>query len=298
MDDWGVRLTVVAKSVGLVAVIVALSVAASAASGQVLRHRGSELALVPLSRAVIGRAANSLPLDGWGTVTNAVSAENTDGQETVRSWTRAGRVVGYYLLYGDDLLRTAPVSQIESDVTEWRNTHDARHGFRRLIHDDLALAGLSRFGMRTTIVKTSGEAVGDEHVAFRDEYFFPPVAPAVHCANELVADGRYTMFTGACGASRTATERLDPILARRDDERLHLALAGELHGKPVRLPNYHQPKPGPPAHGPKPAALALTPHDLPAQTRQGRYEKRAIDPNTTSASHTPGRTSPCMRPST
>jgi hypothetical protein len=273
MDDWGVRLSAVERLVASVAVIAVVAVATSAASAQVLRGPGSELALVPLSRALIGHAANSLPLAGWGSISNADSAGSSDGQLTVHGLARAGRVIGYGLTYGDDLTRAAPVSQIESNVDEWRSARDARRGFAQLIRINRALAGLSRFGLRATVVPTSGEAVGAQHFAFRETYFFPPVAPVLHCANELIRDGRHTMFAGACGTSEAATEQLDPILARRIDERLHLALAGKLHGKPVGLPGYHQPKPGPPRRGTKPAALALTPLDLPAKARRGAYVK-------------------------
>jgi hypothetical protein len=257
------RLRVVARLVASAVAIAVVSVAASAASAQAPRRPGSELALVPLSRAEIGRSADSLPLDGGGIVTNAVSAGSSDGQETVQSLTRAGRVVGYSLFYGDSLTRSAPVSEVDSVVTEWRNADDARHGLTQEIHDNLALAGLSRFGIRYTVAKTRSDAVGSEHFAYTIAFF------AVHCTDELVQDGRYTLGASVCGASSAATEKLDPILNRHLDQRLHLALAGQLRSKPVRPPSYA--KPGPPARGPKPAALAVTPQVLPAKAGRGRY---------------------------
>jgi hypothetical protein len=228
------------------------------------------LALVPLPRAAIGSAARLLPVEpGAGAVSNA--SFNSDGFETASSLARAGRVIGYYLDYGDDLTSSAPVSRVDSSVSEWRSAKDARREVNREVRQGLTQTEYSRFGLPTRAEEeTDGHAVGGEDVSLILSYRFSQ-SRIVHCDLERASDGRYLLIVQACGASRTAVQRLVPILIRRLDQRLHLALAGRLHGKPVRSPSL--PKAGPPAHGPKPAALALRADDLPAKNRQGGYEE-------------------------
>ena len=77
-------------------------------------------------------------------------------------------------------------------------------------------------------------------------------------------DGPYLLDVTVSAGSSAAAAQLVPKVARAFHARLQLALAGHLHGKPVALP---QPlKPGPPPHGPKPAALVLKKTDLGSAT--------------------------------
>jgi hypothetical protein len=61
-----------------------------------------------------------------------------------------------------------------------------------------------------------------------------------------------------------------PTVARKLDQRLRLAESGRLRARPVTLPHA---KPGPPAHGSKPALMVLTRSDVgkPATIRHARY---------------------------
>src|SRR5207237_2391023 len=60
-------------------------------------------------------------------------------------------------------------------------------------------------------------------------------------------------------ASSAPAKRLVPAIAQKFDRRFRLARQGRLHGKLFKLP---RPKPGPPAHGPKPSQIVLTRGDL------------------------------------
>lgn len=255
-----------------VAAAAVVCVATPAASGRAFAARQvSPLGLVPLPRAAIGSAARSLPVDvGSGLVTDKRAAEDSDGFDTPLSVRRSGRVVGYFVAYGNDLKSSASVSQIESAVAEWRSVADARHAFRRNNQQFLGLVGLSHFGVETTIAKVGGTTVGDEHAAIVLTVRLSP-GSVVRCAVERVGDGRYTMDAQACGSSLAAVQHLEPLLIRRLDQRLQHALAGKLRGEPVPSPRY--PKPGPPVHGPQPGALVLRPSDMPAESRHGNYEK-------------------------
>jgi hypothetical protein len=268
MDDGLVR---IGRGAGLavsVAVIVVL-LSVSAASG-LTRTRSSSLALVPLPKAAIGAAVRSLRVQvDTGVVSNAEAA--SENFETARAMIRSGRVSGWSTDYGDDLANNAPVGEITSEISEWRNSDDARRALTRVMRLNLSFAaGLLRFGIATRRTNTAGPKVGSEHAAYTAMYRFAKTK-SVYCAGEKAAEGRYLIDVSACGASREATQHLFPVLIRRLDQRLRLALAGELRGKPVRPARYR--KPGPPADGPKPAALALGPGDVPAKTRHGRYEK-------------------------
>lgn len=239
-----------------------------AASGGLLGSGGQSLALVPLPRAAIGKAARSLRLEpGSGIVSNASAGEVSGGFETAKSLARAGRVTGYRLTYGDDLAGSAPVAQVSSLVSEWRSPTEARRGFGRGVADDLAFGGLSRFGVKTRVVKANGAAVGAQHVLLMTSYRFSH--RTVYEAWERATDGRYTLDVDVSGAGPAPVRHLGSVLLRRLDRRLRLARAGRLRGKPVRGPN--SPKPGPPARGPKPASLALRGSDLPGYSRQAGY---------------------------
>ena len=73
------------------------------------------------------------------------------------------------------------------------------------------------------------------------------------------------------GSSAAAAARLASALAHKLSHRLALAQAGRLSARSVALPPPL--KPGPPAHGPRPADMVLTKSDVgtPATIRRQRY---------------------------
>jgi hypothetical protein len=91
----------------------------------------------------------------------------------------------------------------------------------------------------------------------------------LHGVDAQLLDGNYLLDVNVAG-SPAEVERLVPTLVRKFDQRLRLAEGGRLKAKPVTLPHV---KPGPPAHGAKPARMVLTRSDVgkPATIRHGGY---------------------------
>jgi hypothetical protein len=92
--------------------------------------------------------------------------------------------------------------------------------------------------------------------------------------------GQYLLDVSVAAGSTAAAARLVPKIARAFYRRLQLALSGRLRAKPVTLPPPL--KPGPPPHGPKPAALVLKKGDLGSSTvvhKGYSSPNNAFDPN-------------------
>ena len=85
-----------------------------------------------------------------------------------------------------------------------------------------------------------------------------------------MVEGAYLLDVSIAAGSSEAAKRLVPVIAQKLDRRFRLARQGRLHGKPFKL---SRPKPGPPAHGPKPSKIVLTRPDLggPATIRHAGY---------------------------
>jgi hypothetical protein len=180
-------------------------------------------------------------------------------------------VIGYSLVYGDLRRPGKAIREIGSYVTEWRSSRDAHADWRQTVFDDLRV-DLTRFGVPTRIAKAAGPNVGSAHAFVLTRFALP--GNAIFGALALVLDGRYALDVDIFGASRSAVRDLATTLVRRLDKRLHDALAGRLYGRPPRAPAPVG-KPGPPAEGLKPAALAIPRSGIPRPLR-GDYRARYI----------------------
>src|SRR5262249_57978826 len=95
----------------------------------------------------------------------------------------------------------------------------------------------------------------------------------IHGVDAGFQQGQYVLGVSVSAGTTAAAAQLVPTIAHRLYQRLRLALAGRLHAVPVKLPPAL--KPGPPAHGPKPAGLVLTTADLGGSARVGHAHSSA-----------------------
>jgi hypothetical protein len=242
---------------------------------------GVKLALVALPKTVLGSAGRHLPLQrDSGSVSNAEAANDAAGSVTAQQLVRLGRVTGYVLDYGNPLAKASGVSEIQTGIDRYRSAADARKGLGFWRRDELKNALLKKLGIGFSLRRLRPSGMPGPHWVYAGTVSIKGL-PSLRGVDAEFQQGKYVLDLSISGRSTAAAARLVPKVARRLDRRLQLALAGRLHGRPVSLPRPL--KPGPPAHGPKPADLALTATDVgtPATVVHKGYAKpkNAFDPN-------------------
>jgi hypothetical protein len=239
-----------------------------------------KLALVPLPTSALGAAGSSLPLArDSGVTSNAKEASNSTGGVTAKKLKRLGRVSGYMLDYGNEFGDAAGITQIQTEVEQYRTTAEARAGLEFWRRQELDNAFVKRLGIDLTVKKLGLSGIPGPHWVYAGTFAIQKLPP-VHGVDAELQDGHYLLDVTVSAGSTAAASQLVPRIARSLHQRLQLALSGHLHGKPVALPRPL--KPGPPPHGPKPAALVLRKTDLGSATivHQGYLSpKSAFDPN-------------------
>lgn len=253
----------------VVALTATLLVPAAAAGGTPT----VKLALVPLPKSALGAAARPLPLArDSGTVSNFEAASEASGNVTVKQLKRLGRVTGYLLDYGNTFAGGAGVTQIQTEVERYRSTADATKGLSFWRRDELSNSELKKIGVDFTLKKVRLSGTAAPHWAYAGTVSIKGLNP-LHGVDAELQQGQYLLDVSISAGSTSAAAHLVPKVADRLYRRLRLALAGRLHAKAVKL----RPalKPGPPAHGPKPADLVLRTADLgsPATVVQKSYSK-------------------------
>lgn len=259
--------------VGALAGLLLVPLASAASVRQV------QLALVPLPKSALGTAARSLPLArDSGVISNAEAASEASGGVTGKRLMHLGRVSGYNLDYGE-FRNGAGIHSIQTAVERYRSPADARKGLAFWRRDELDNAALKKLGLHFSLQKLRPAGIPGPHWVYAGTIVIKGLNPIAGVDAEL-QHGQYLLDVSISASSTSAAARLVPGIARRLDQRLGLALAGRLHGKPVQL--LRPLKPGPPAHGPKPAALMLKTSDLgsTAKVVQKRYSKpkNSLDP--------------------
>jgi hypothetical protein len=251
--------------------LVPLASAASAANVQ--------LALVPLPKSSLGAPARSLPLArDSGAVSNAEAASNASSGVTAKRLSHLGRVTGYTLDYGA-FTDGAGVHSIQTTVERYRSPADAGKALAFWRREELDNASLEKLGVHFSLKRLRPAGIPGPHWVYAGTISVKGLKPIAGVDADL-QHGQYLLDISVSASSTAAAERLVPGIARRLGQRLGLALAGRLHAKPVKL--LPPLKPGPPAHGPKPAALVLKTADLgsTAKVVQKQYSKpkNALDP--------------------
>lgn len=238
------------------------------------------MALVPLPKSALGAAGHSLPLArDSGAVSNALAASESSGDVTPARLKKLGRVGGYLLDYGNPFGDSTGVREIQTEIDRYRSPADARKALAFWRRDELDNTQLKKLGLDFSLQKLGLSGIPGPHWAYAGTALIKGLTPVTGVDAEL-QDGRYVLDVSVSAGTNAAAARLVPAIARKLDQRLRLALAGRLPGKPVSLARAL--KPGPPAHGPKPATLALHATDLGvAKVVHKGYSKpkNALDPN-------------------
>lgn len=240
-----------------------------------------QLAIVPLPKRALGSVGRPLPLArDSGVVSNVEAASEATGKVSPRRLKRLGRITGYLLDYGNPFGNGGGVHQIQTEIDEYRTVADAAHGLAFWRRDELKASQLKKFGIDATLKKLTISGVPRQQWAYAGTASIKGLKP-IYGVDAEFQQGRYLLDVSVSAGSSSAAERLAPTIAHRFYQRARLALAGRLRATPVTLPRPL--KPGPPAHGPKPADLVLTKADLGSSTKIQRRgyakPKQALDPN-------------------
>ena len=246
------------KRVLLGAALVAAAVLVPAASAN--RSHALNLALVPLPKSALGPAASSFSLShDSGPVSNANAASHT-ADATPRTFKKLGRVNGYGLEYGNAFTGAAGITDVRTNIEEYKTFADARHALAFWRKEDAALGKLNNpdFSVTSAAVRLPAPAAKTSHFAYLTSYSAANIAP-VAGIDEQVADGRYVLDVIVTAGNAADAEALAPTLAAKLDARFRLARKARLHAKPVKLSRQ---KAGRPRGGPDLSALALRKSDL------------------------------------
>jgi hypothetical protein len=218
------------------------------------------LALVPLPKSTLGAAARHLPIaHDSGVVSNSEAASNASGHVTAKQLKSAGRVSGYLLDYGSPFRSSAGIHEIQTEIDRYRSAAAARKGFAFWRHQELEHPPLRNSGIRFSVKELQLSGLPRPSWAYAGSVSIKGLKPVSGVDSEI-RYGPYLLDVSVGASSNAEASRLVPTIARHLYARLRLALAGRLHASPVAVPPAL--KPGPPPHGPKPAALVLRPADL------------------------------------
>lgn len=235
------------------AVVAAVLVPVASASPQL------KLSLLPLPSTELGPAGRSLSLaPDSGVDSNAHAASQSTGNVTATQLARIGRVSGYLLDYGTPFTDSRGVSEIQTEVERYRTPAAARKSLGFWRKQELDVRALKQFGLDVSFKKVALAHVPQPYWAYLSTGKAHGLKPIYSVDAELV-EGAYLLGVSIAAGSPAAAKRLAPVVARKLDRRFRLAQAGRLHAKPVKL---RLPKPGPPAHGVKPARVVLAKSDL------------------------------------
>lgn len=229
-----------------------------------------KLALLPLPRTELGAAGRSLSLaPDSGADSNAHAASQTTGNVTAARLRRLGRISGYLLDYGTPFSDSAAVSEIQSEVEQYRTAAAARKSLGFWRKQELDDRALKAFGLDVSFKKVALPHAPGPYWAYFNIGRIHGLEPVYAVDAEFVA-GAYLLDVSVAAGSPGAAKRLAPVIVQKLDRRFRLAQRGRLHGKPVKL---QRRKPGPPPHGPKPSQVVLTRADAgsPATIRHAGY---------------------------
>jgi hypothetical protein len=245
-----------AKAALVVALVVAAALIPAAAAATHKKHVNAHLALVPLQKAQLGPAGASLPIQyDSGPVSNA----NSGMPAKV-----FGRLGGYLLDYGVPYSGGAGITSIQTQVEQFRTPAGAKKGLAFWRSADKFQGTFFRqIGIAASANFLKVRAAGSGHFAYLVAMQIPNADP-VYLVDEVAASGSFIVHATVAAGTESTAEKLAPALTTKLVHRLHLLLAGHLHGTPAHLPPL--PKPGPPPGGPDLSTLVVGPSDLTGQS--------------------------------
>jgi hypothetical protein len=214
---------------------------------------------MPVPAAELGGAAAKLPLaQDSGPQSNADAASQANGHITAGQLTRIGRLTGYMLDYGTPAF-AGNVLVIQTNVELYKSPAAAKKGVALWAKDATDLKVLKRIpGLTPTASLVGAPAFGAE--AFEAGGILKAAGKAtVYYDGFEFRRGTVVGAASALAGTKAAAASLARAAAQRLSARIHQVLAGRIGGSAPALPKV---KAGPPAHGPAPARLALTPDDF------------------------------------
>ena len=245
------------RAVLLVAVFAAAALVPAASAGHAPRVK---LTLVPLPKSAFGSAGSALPITrDSGVVSNAKAASQASGNVSAGKLTRLGRISGYLLDYGNPFASSAGIRQIQTEIDWYRSAGDARKGLEFWRRDELNNRELRKLGLQISFERLRPPGMPGPNWVYASSGSIKGLDP-IQGVDAEFQYGRYLLDVSVAAGSISAAAQVVPTLARKLYQRMRLALAGHLRAGSVKLPPPL--RPGPPAHGPKPASLVLTPADL------------------------------------
>jgi hypothetical protein len=229
-----------------------------------------KLAVLPLPKAQLGQVGRSLSLAAdSGVDSNAHSASQATGNVTAKRLKRLGRISGYLLDWGTPFSDSPGVSEIKTEVERYRTAATARRGLGFWRKQELDVRALKAFGLHVSFKRVALAHVLHPYWAYLTTARVHGLQP-VYAVDAEMLDGAYLLDVSIAAGSPGDAKRLAPLIAQKLVRRFGLAQQGRLQAKPFRLPHD---KPGPPAHGAKPAQIALARSDVgsPATVRHAGY---------------------------
>lgn len=221
-----------------------------------------KLSVLPLPQSALGAEGASLPLQ-WqdsGRVTNGDATAHANAPDvSTQRLKKLGRMLGYSLDYGDPYTGAAGVTEIKTEVDEYKTITDAKRGLAFWRKDVLTISLNAEGAFILRRAKLAPPRVG--HGDF--SYLFTEQAPSmspIYRVVEQAREGRYVIDVDLRAGSEQAATQLAPSLTRKLDARVRTVVAGHLHGKPVPLKS--SPQAGPPPGGPDLSKLVLQPSDV------------------------------------
>lgn len=249
------------KKVLFVAVLAA-AVLVPAASAS--KARRVNLALVALPKSALGSAAHSLALAHDSGVVSNADAVNNAVAATAGRIKSLGRVTGYTLDYGDTFSGKPGITAVDTSVDRYKTAADAKRGLAFWKLNDALIGPLGK----SSTVSVRVQSVKLRKLGSARFGTAATISVANHTPLTLVdaqaADGQYVVEAQAASGSPGAAKALASKLLQKLDQRLHLALAGRLHAKPVKL--LPALKAGAPTGGPDLGTATLTTADLGSAT--------------------------------
>lgn len=243
------------SSVAALAVLLVVPTAAA-------KSQHANLELIPLQRAQIGAVAAHLALKphSGALSQNGLRPMNVEDN----GWLPAtpvglGYASSYVLDYGDPSRGGPGLRAVRTRVDEFNSAGSAKSGLKFWRREEGDIVKYSLPAYAVTITSITVPKLGAHQFAHFIRISVPGLRP-ISVVDEQVADGRYILRVQLAAGTPAAAKRLAPVLAKKLDQRLHLAIVGKLRGKPAKLPP--PVTPGPPADGPDLSTLALTTADF------------------------------------
>jgi hypothetical protein len=245
------------RSLAVAAVVAAVVVPAASAQSSAVKVKVS---LLPLQKAQLGAAGKSLALQfDSGSVPNALAGGNSFSGAPATTFKKMGRITGYALDYGVGSSGGSSITEVYTQVDQYKTAAGAKKGLAFWKKDDPKLTELNQGTFAVTSRAHKVPAVGSRRFAYLASFSAPNLTP-VWNVDEQFTDGRYELDVTVWAGNANAATKLVSLEAKKLDARLRKAVAGKLHAKLVKLPKL--PPAGQAPGGPDLSALSLQPSDF------------------------------------